>query len=191
LFERASSGLGQVLDVAMVDGVASLLSGVLHLRSLGQWTQGRGANWVQGAAPWYRPYRTSDGAFVTVGPLEPKFYAQLLDRLGLDPAEWPQLDRTCWPALATRLERIFEARSQDTWRRALEGTDVCFAAALSIDDAAAHPHLAERGTYVCGEDGTPEPGVVPRFGRTPGRVSPRSAPAASQRTGAEAGRSAG
>jgi alpha-methylacyl-CoA racemase len=170
LFERERSGLGQVLDVAMVDGVASLLSGVLHLRSLGEWTKGRGENWVQGGAPWYRAYRASDGGFVTVGPLEAKFYAQLLDRLGLDRSQWPQWDRSRWPELTTELERIFATRTVADWSAALEGTDVCFAPALTIDDAAEHPHLAARNSFIRRADGALAPGVVPRFSRTPGRV---------------------
>jgi alpha-methylacyl-CoA racemase len=177
LYERARSGQGQVLDVAMVDGVASLMAGVLHLRSIGGWTPGRGVNWVQGAAPWYRPYETSDGGFVSVGALEEKFYVLLLERLGLDPSEWPQWDTDRWSALASALAHIFGARTLEAWRDELEGTDVCFAPALPLDEAAAHPHLAARGTYVRRDDGTLEPGVVPRFSRTPGNVGhpmPRS-----------------
>lgn len=177
LFERERSGLGQVLDVAMVDGVASLMSGVLSLRELGDWDPRRGTNWLQGAAPWYRAYRTADDGFITVGSLEEKFYALLLERLGLDATRWPQWDTERWPALIAELERVFAARDLDAWRHALEGTDACFAPALRLAEAARHPHLAARGTYVTREDGTLEPGVVPRLSRTPGSL-PGRAPAA-------------
>jgi alpha-methylacyl-CoA racemase len=169
LLERVRSGRGQVVDVAMVDGVASLLSGVLHVRALGEWVDGREANWLQGGAPWYRPYRTADGAVLTVGPLEQKFYVDLLERLGLHVEQWPQWDRERWPALAAELERIFATRTLAAWQAALEGTDVCFAPALSLDDAPAHPHNVARGTYVH-DGGIVQPAPVPRFARTPGRI---------------------
>jgi alpha-methylacyl-CoA racemase len=175
LFERSRSGRGQVVDVAMVDGVASLLAGVLHLRGLGQWNPERGTNWLQGAAPWYRAYRTADGGFITVGSLEAKFYALLLQRLGLDAERWPQWDTERWPALAAELTAIFATRTLDGWREELEGTDACFAPALRLEDAARHPHLVARGTYFTREDGTLEPAVVPRLSRTPGAV-PAAAP---------------
>ena len=172
LYERERSGQGQVLDIAMVDGVASLLSGVHHLRGIGQWTPGRGRNWVQGAAPWYRPYRTSDDAFVTVGPLEGKFYVQLLAALGLDASAWPQWDAAHWPVLERELAARFAQHTREQWRVRLEGTDVCFAPVLTLDESAEHPHMAARQTYVR-RDGALQPAPVPRLSRTPGALGRR------------------
>jgi alpha-methylacyl-CoA racemase len=169
LWERASSGRGQVIDVAMVDGVASLMGSVLHLMAAGQWARERGSNWLQGGAPWYGVYRTSDDRFVSVGPLEAKFYALLLERLGLDPAAWPQFDTGRWPALRARLEEIFAARTLADWSADLEGTDVCFGPAVALDELTTHPHLAARRTYV-ELDGVVQSAPVPRFGRTPGAI---------------------
>ncbi|MBM3678836.1 MAG: CoA transferase, partial [Actinobacteria bacterium] len=167
--ERASSGLGQVIDVAMVDGVASLLGSVFTLVAAGQWRPDRGANWLQGGAPWYGVYRTADGRFLTVGSLEAKFYAQLLERLGLDPADWPQFDTDRWPALRGRMEAIFATRTLADWTAELEGTDVCFGPAVSLAELTTHPHLAARETYV-EVDGVLQSAPVPRFARTPGAV---------------------
>lgn len=172
LLERERSGRGQVIDAAMLDGVAALLSGIHHLRAVGNWTDGRGRNWAQGAAPWYRAYTTADGGFVTVGPLEPKFYLQLLAALEIEPEPWPQWDESRWPALTAELERIFATRSRDAWCALLEGTDVCFAPALALGEAPLHPHNVARRTFV-ELDGTTQPAPVPRFARTPGAIQRR------------------
>jgi alpha-methylacyl-CoA racemase len=169
LLERERSGRGQVLDVAMVDGVATLLADLHQARALGEWAAARGANFQQGASPWYRAYRAADGGFVTVGPIEPRFYALLLERLGLSADDWPQWDAGRWPALAALLERIFAERTVGEWRELLEGTDACFAPALGLGEAPEHPHLRERGTYV-ERDGVVQPAPVPRFSRTPGAL---------------------
>jgi alpha-methylacyl-CoA racemase len=180
LWERASSGRGQVIDVAMVDGVASLMGSVLHLMAAGQWTATRGSNWLQGGAPWYGVYRTRDDRFVSVGPLEAKFYAMLLESLGLDPAEWPQFDTARWPALRALMEEIFAARTVAEWSAELEGTDVCFGPAVALDELTTHPHLAARGTYL-EVDGVVQSAPVPRFDRTPGAIH-RPAPWPGQHT---------
>jgi alpha-methylacyl-CoA racemase len=169
LYERERSGLGQVIDVAMVDGVASLLAIVCQLEAQGSWSRERGANWLDGASPWYRAYATSDGRFVTVAALEAKFYSLLLERLGLDEDEWPQWDRARWPALIARLEELFAQRTLEEWCAELEGTDACFAPALRVDEAARHPQVEGRGTYV-ESGGVLQPAPVPRFGRTPGAI---------------------
>jgi alpha-methylacyl-CoA racemase len=169
LYERERSGLGQVLDVAMVDGVASLLTSVCQLRALGAWSPERGTNWLDGSAPWYRAYATADGRFVTVAALEAKFYSLLLARLGLDESDWPQWDRAGWPALSAHLERLFAQRTLEDWRKDLEGTDTCFAPVLRVEEAAEHPQLAARATYVA-PGGVVQPAPVPRFGRTPGAI---------------------
>jgi alpha-methylacyl-CoA racemase len=169
LYERERSGLGQVLDVAMVDGVASLLTSVCQLQAQGVWSRERGANWLDGAAPWYRAYATADGRFVTVAALEAKFYSLLLARLGLDEADWPQWDREGWPELSQQLEQLFAGRTLEQWRAELEGTDACFAPALRVEEAAEHPQLVARATYVA-PGGVVQPAPVPRFGRTPGAI---------------------
>ncbi len=169
LFERQRSGRGQVVDVAMVDGVASLMTGVFQLDAQGLWEQERGTNWLQGAAPWFRTYETADGRFVSVATLESQFYRLLLERLGLAEEDWPQWDRARWPALHERLEQLFASRPLSAWCAELEGSDACFAPALRIDEVLAHPHLRARETYV-EYDGAIQPAPVPRFGRTPGAI---------------------
>jgi alpha-methylacyl-CoA racemase len=169
LFERERSGRGQVVDGAMVDGVASLLASLCQLDAQGLWSRERATNWLDGAAPWYRAYRTSDGRFVTVGALEPQFYALLLAKLGLDTAEWPQWDQQRWPQQSAQLERLFAERTLEEWRALLEGTDACFAPVLRLDEASSHPHVAARGLYV-ERDGLMQPAPSPRFSRTPGAI---------------------
>jgi alpha-methylacyl-CoA racemase len=169
LVERAQSGRGQVVDVAMVDGVALLLNSVFKLAGQGDWEDERGANWLQGAAPWYRAYATADDRFVTVGALEPQFYDNLLRRLALDPGEWPQWDQERWPQLSALLERLFASRTLGSWVESLEGSDTCFAPAVSLDEVVSHPQLASRGTYVH-HDGFTQPAPAPRFERTPGAI---------------------
>jgi alpha-methylacyl-CoA racemase len=169
LVERERSGRGQVIDVAMLDGVATLLAVVCELDAQGLWSRERGTNWLDGAAPWYRAYRTADDRFLTVGALEAQFYALLLERLGLEQADWPQWDRARWPQMRARLEEIFASRTLGEWRAELEGTDACFAPAVRVDEAAGHPHVAARGTYV-EEWGVLQPAPSPRFDRTPGAI---------------------
>jgi alpha-methylacyl-CoA racemase len=169
LFERVQSGRGQVVDVAMVDGVASLLASICGLDALGQWSHERGRNWLDGAAPWYRPYRSADGQWVTIGALEPQFYDGLLRRLGVDPSAWPQWDDNRWPQLHRRLETIFAGRTAAEWRELLEGTDACFAPVLRLDQAKHHPHIAARETYVV-RNRVVQPAPAPRFTRTPGAI---------------------
>ena len=172
LLERERSGRGQVVDVAMIDGAASLMGGVFHLIGVGQWTPGRGRNWLQGAAPWYRAYRTADDSFITVGTLESRFYRLVLDTVGLTPEEWPQWDTARWPALADELEARFAQETQEEWCNRLEGTDACFAPVLSPEQAIDHPQISARGTYVR-RDGLVQPAPVPRFDRTPGSLGRR------------------
>jgi alpha-methylacyl-CoA racemase len=169
LLERAGSGRGQVLDAAMVDGTALLMTSIFQGRAMNVWEAGRGRNWLQGAAPWYRPYRTADDRYLTVGPMEPKFYALLLERLALDPADWPQHDKARWPALAERMAATFASRTLAQWRTELEGSDVCFAPVLGLDELADDPQLSARGTYVEYE-GILQPAPAPRFSRTPAAI---------------------
>jgi alpha-methylacyl-CoA racemase len=175
LYERERSGVGQILDVAMVDGVASLMAVFAQLRASGQWTAQRQRHWLDGGTPWYRAYRTRDEQFVTVAALEPQFYAEILSRLGLDPHEWPQWDQAMWPALAALFEARFAEQTLTQWQSELEATDACFGAVLDLEAAACHPQLASRETYVS-HDGVPQPAPAPRFSRTPGSIRGRGFP---------------
>lgn len=177
LIERARSGLGQVVDAAMVDGVASLSTALHGLAAAGIWRAERGTNLIDSGAPFYDVYACSDGRYVSVGPLEAKFFSQLLTLLALpeELAAW-QADRARWPALRERLAQAFAGRSRDEWTARLEGTDACFAPVLSFDEAPNHPHLRARGTFV-EVDGIAQPAPAPRLSRSAAPpISPVSAP---------------
>jgi alpha-methylacyl-CoA racemase len=170
LVERARSGRGQVVDAAMVDGVASLMTSVYGALARGAWNNARGSNILDGGAPWYSTYRTRDGKYVSIGPVESRFYRELLVRLGIDPATVPaQHDRAGWPRLRATLERAFAERTRDEWCAVLEGSDCCFAPVLDPTEAPEHPHLKARGTFV-EAFGILQPAPAPRFSRTPGSI---------------------
>jgi alpha-methylacyl-CoA racemase len=171
LVERASSGEGQVVDTAMVDGSAVLMTMFHAFRAMGIWNDERGTNMLDTGAHFYDVYETSDGGFVTIGSIEPQFYAELLERLGLtdDPAFARQHDRSGWPELKERLVELFRTKTRDEWCEVLETTDVCFAPVLSLTEAPHHPHNVERGTFV-ERDGIVQPAPAPRFDRTPGAI---------------------
>jgi alpha-methylacyl-CoA racemase len=170
LYERERSGQGQVVDAAMVDG-AALLSTLFHsLLAAGSWTPEREANLLDGGAHFYRTYETADGRFIAVGAIEPQFYAALLDRLGLDPAEWPQGDRTKWRQQRSRLAAIFQAHELDHWVRLFDGSDACVAPVNTFAEAVNDPHLASRQTFV-EAFGILQPAPAPRFSRTPGKIA--------------------
>ena len=156
LLERERSGEGQVIDAAMLDGAAALFASVIGFMNMGVWSETREANLVDGGAHFYDSYETSDGKYVSIGAIEPQFYAELLTALGLDPADWPQNDRAQWPALTERLREVFLTRTRAEWCELLEGTDVCFAPVLTLSEAAEHPHVAEREVYV-NVDGVVQP----------------------------------
>ncbi len=182
LLERERSGRGQVVDAAMVDGSALLSSFLYGLRAAGAWQDERGTNVLDGGAPFYDTYTTADGRYVAVGALEPKFYAELLDRLGLDGAGLPaQYDRSGWPELRARLTEVFAGRTQAEWGETFAGSDACVAPVLSPADAPGHPHNAARATFI-EVGGVAQPAPAPRFGRTP--CAPPSAPV---RPGADTG----
>jgi len=173
LFEAQRSGEGQVVDTAMVDGVMSLYSVFYAMTQSGVHTGPVGTNLFDGGAPFYNVYETSDGGFVTVAPIEPKFYAQLLERLGLDPTELPaQYDESRWPELRERLAEVFRTRTRDEWTELLEGTDVCFAPVLSFDEAPHHPHNVARGSFVDVPGSIRQLRPAPRLSRTPGELRP-------------------
>jgi len=169
LVERAASGRGQVVDAAIVDGVASLLAMPLMFLAQGIWRDERGVNLLDGGVPWYDVYQTADGEWMAVGALEPRFYAALLDGLGLDDLP-DRADPRTWPELRARLTARFAERTRDEWAATFAGSEACVEPVLSLTEAAADPHLAARQTYVTG-DGTIQPAPSPRFSRTPGRLS--------------------
>ncbi|HSV83285.1 MAG TPA: CaiB/BaiF CoA-transferase family protein [Ramlibacter sp.] len=167
LFERERTGRGQVIDGAIADGVASLAATTMGMLACGRWGP-RGTNIFDGAAPWYRTYRTSEGGFVAVGAIEPEFYAQLLAGLGLQAADWPQQDSKRWPAMAERFARIFGAQPRSHWERLFADTDACVSPVLDFEEAAAHPHHRSRGTYI-DIAGVMQPAPAPRLSRTGSR----------------------
>jgi alpha-methylacyl-CoA racemase len=175
LLERERSGRGQVVDAAMVDGSALLASFLYGLRAAGAWQDERGTNVLDSGAPFYDTYATADGRHMAVGALEPRFYAELLDRLGLDGAGLPaQYDRSGWPELRTRLTEVFAGRTQTEWADVFAGSDACVAPVVSPRDAPAHPHNAARHTFI-DVGGVTQPAPAPRFGRT--ACAPPSPPA--------------
>lgn len=172
LLEAQRSGEGQVVDAAMVDGAASLTAMFHGLTAMGLWRDERGTNLLDTGAHFYDVYETSDAKFISIGSIEPQFYVELLRLTGLvdDPDFAAQYDRANWPLLKSRLAEIFLTRTRDEWTSLMEGTEVCFAPVLSLGEAPAHPHLAERGTFTT-VGGVVQPAPAPRFGRTPGAIS--------------------
>ncbi len=180
LVERATSGKGQVVDTAIVDGVASLLAMPLMLMAQGLWRDERGVNLLDGGVPWYDVYQTADGQWMAVGALEARFYAALLDGLGLTGEAPGRADPGNWPALRELLTARFKTRTRDEWAAVFAGTEACVEPVLSLTEAAADPHLTARQTYVS-PGGVTQPAPSPRFSRTPGRL-PAPAPAPGQHT---------
>jgi alpha-methylacyl-CoA racemase len=170
LFEAQRSGRGQVVDAAMVDGAAALMAMFYGSWASGRWADERGVNLIDGGAPFYDAYETADGRWVAVGSLEPKFYALLLELAGIDDPDFTnQLDRKRWPELKERIATVFKTKTRDEWCAIMEGTDVCFAPVLSIEETPHHPHNVARGAFV-DLDGVPHPSPSPRFSRTPGEI---------------------
>lgn len=166
LLERAGSGRGQVVDAAMVDGVALLSQLTLALRGTGQWRDERQGNLLDGAAPFYDTYACADGRFVAVGALEPHFFGALLTGLGVAEEEFPaQYDRQSWPAMRARFTRLFGSRTRDAWAAHFLGSEACVTPVLSYEEAARDPHLAARGTYV-EAGGVAQAAPAPRFSRS-------------------------
>ena len=162
---------GQVVDAAIVDGTSHLLALTHGLLAAGGWTDERGVNLLDGGAPFYSIYATSDGRHMAVGALEPKFYAELLDRLGLDEDPGRQHDRAAWPALRERMAGAFANKTQTQWSEIFAGSDACVAPVLSLREAAGHPHLKARGSFVT-RDGILQPAPAPRFSATPAALGP-------------------
>lgn len=166
LLEAERSGLGQVVDAAMVDGVSSLLTTFYGLKAAGKWNDQRGNNFIDSGAPWYDSYETSDGAFISIGSIEARFYRNLLQRMGLSEESLPaQHDKTGWPELRRRFTEVFRQKSRDEWVSIMDGHEVCFAPVLNLSEAAEHPHMKTRGTHVT-IDGLLQPAPAPRFSRS-------------------------
>ena len=171
LHERSTSGLGQVVDAAMVDGASYLMSMTYRSLNTGLWTDERGVNSLDGGAPHYRTYECSDGRYVAVGPIEEPFYQALLAGLELTDAP-PRSDRANWPALHELFEAKFATRTRDEWSEHFAGTDACVSPVLSLVEAPVDAHMASRGTFVKGASGM-EPAPAPRLSRTPPQVVDR------------------
>jgi len=179
LVHAGRSGVGQVVDAAMVDGAASLMTMTYSFHQLGLWNDQRGANMLDTGAPYYEVYDTADGKWFAVGAIEAQFYAELLKVLGLDDRDLPaQNDRSQWPATKERFAAIFRTRTRDEWADAFEGTDACGAPVLSPWEAHLHPHNRARATFV-EVDGVLQPAPVPRFSETPASVSRPASPSGS------------
>ena len=170
LLEAQKSGKGQVVDAAMVDGAASLMTAIYGMRGSGIWSDQRGENILDTGAHYYEVYETSDRKHVAIGSIETKFYEELLRLSGLKGEELPrQNDRNSWPKMKQRLAALFRTKTRDEWCRIMEGSDICFAPVLSMDEAPRHPHNRQRGTFI-EPGGVVQPAPAPRFSRTPSAV---------------------
>ncbi|HEX6310465.1 MAG TPA: CaiB/BaiF CoA-transferase family protein [Acidimicrobiia bacterium] len=166
VLEARSSGRGQVVDAAMVDGSAVLMTMMWAIRAMGAWDDRQGVNVLDTGAPFYDTYETADGKYVAVGSLEPQFVAELVRLTGLEGEDLPaQMDRSGWPTLRQRFTEVFKQKTRDEWCELLETTDVCFAPVLPMPEAATHPHMQARRTIV-EEFGVQQPAPAPRYSRT-------------------------
>ena len=170
VIEARRSGRGQVIDAAMVDGASLLSTMFAGMLAAGQWSDERGANLLDSGAPWYDTYATKDGRYVAIGAIEARFYAELIDRLGLGrDALAAQHDRLRWPALRERFGAVFRTKTRDEWCAVFEGSDACFAPVLGLVESRQHAHNLARGRNIR-VDGIEQPAPAPLFGRTPGAV---------------------
>jgi len=179
IFERAQSGKGQVVDAAMVDGVSSLLTPLYARLAANEWSRERGGNLSDGGAPWYAVYETKDGKYISIGSIERRFYAELLDVLGVeDEGLRDAPDRSGWDRLREKFAAAFKTKTRDEWTALMQDTDICFGPVLDLDEVAAHPHMRERGGLV-DYGGVAQPAPAPRFSRTPSAIqAPPPAPGA-------------
>ena len=170
LIERSKSGKGQVVDAAMVDGAASFLTFFHGLFAHHMMTLDIGSNMLDSGAPYYQTYETADGKYMAVGAIEGRFYAELLEGLGLDPSSLPaQNDHKHWPEMTIRFDQIFRTKTRDEWAAIFEGKDACVAPVLELNEVGGHPHNRERELLIT-IDGVPQPAPAPRLSRTPGRA---------------------
>lgn len=171
LYEAKGSGQGQVVDCAMSDGAASLMSMFFGMSAAGMWSDEVGTNLLDGGAPFYDSYECSDGNYISIGSIEPQFYAELLEKMGLtnDPDFKKQMDRTKWAVMKQKLITQFKTKSRDQWNAIMENTDICFGPVLGLKEALKHPHNVARKTFIEVE-GVPQPAPAPRFSRTESEV---------------------
>jgi len=170
LLEASKSGNGQVVDAAMCDGAASLMSMFFDLAAAGRWVEGRENNFLDGGAHFYGIYQCSCGHFISIGSIEPQFYALLRQHAGLTDADFDaQMDRKAWPALREKLTQVFKSKTREDWCNIMEGTDICFAPILTMAEAPKHPHNAARKIFV-ERHGVTQPAPAPRFSRTPSAI---------------------
>lgn len=170
LFERQTSGAGQVVDAAMVDGTAALSHMIWGWRGTGRWSDERGVNRLDSGTPFYDTYETSDGKYMAVGALEPQFYTELITGLGLDPTTLPeQNERERWPELREIFTATFGSKTRDEWAAIFDGTDACVSPVLTFAEAPEQVHLKARDTLI-EVDGVTQHGPAPRFSRTPSGV---------------------
>src|SRR6201995_162790 len=179
LWERQNSGKGQVVDAAMIDGSSVLVQMMWAMRAMGMWTDERGTNMLDGGAPYYDTYECADGRYVSVGAIEPQFYAAMLAGLGLDAADLPkQKDRTRWPELRAGFTELFASRDRDHWAKVFADSDACVTPVLAFGEVETEPHVTERNTFYQTGGGL-QPLPAPRFSRTvPGQPRPPGEPGA-------------
>lgn len=171
LLESRNSGRGQVVDCAMLDGIASLMTNQFGYAGSGNWVNERESNVIDGGSPWYNIYSTKDEKYVSVAAVEPKFFQQLVEGMGLDATDLPdQHDKSSWPRVCQLFADVFATRTRDEWCVVMEGREACFAPVLDVHEAARHPHSAARHSYI-EVDGVIQPGPAPRFSRTPSAVT--------------------
>jgi alpha-methylacyl-CoA racemase len=180
LLNARATGQGDVIDAAMVDGVASLMTMFCSLRAGGRWSPQRGGNILDSGAPWYDTYETADGLYIAIGAIEPKFFRELAQKIGLSPEDIArQYDESAWPALRDKLTATFKRRRREEWIDLLEQSDACFAPVLDLAETINHPHLKARGSFV--ETGAfVQPAPAPRFAKA--KLAP---PAPPPETGAQ------
>jgi alpha-methylacyl-CoA racemase len=172
MLEARKSGQGQVVDAAMTEGAALLMSPIYGLHAEGSWSNERGRNLLDSGAHFYNTYQCADGKWIAIGSIEPQFYALLLEKAGLqDLAARAQMDRKTWPELKEKLATVFKSKSRDEWSALMEGSDVCFAPVLDMDEAPKHGHNVARRAFI-EIDGVVQPAPAPRFSRTPPEVQP-------------------
>lgn len=170
LLEASKSGKGQVVDTAMCDGAASLMSMFFDMSAMGRWVEGRENNFLDGGAHFYGVYECSCGNFVSIGSIEPQFYALLREHAGLSETCFDaQMDRKAWSELRAKLTEVFKTKTRDDWCKIMEGTDICFAPILTMAEAPKHPHMAAREVFVT-RHGVTQPAPAPRFSRTPSAI---------------------
>ena len=165
-----STGEGQVIDCAMSDGAASLMAMFYGFKAMGAWQEKRRSNLLDGGAHFYDTYQCADGKWISIGSIEPQFYALLLEKTGItDPQFQNQMDRSAWPELTQKLADVLKTKTQAEWCEIMDATDICFAPILDLDEAPKHPHNVARETFVT-LDGVVQPAPAPRFSATPGKI---------------------